>query len=106
MDEQNPLEKEVKPAPRRMRRHQRLKAQRRAQQQADTNFYRAVFSVASVGAAFAIGIGVWFMNGAKQPSGVGTLADPWIGDLTKIEVIVFVFVIILAGITVLRLRKK
>ena len=45
-------------------------------------------------------------GGNVDVGGMGSLAEPWIGPVTKLEAGGFVFVALIAGVVYLRMRKK
>lgn len=107
MSEQDDIEHEKSSiAERRFRRQQRRAARKRAQENADSRFLAAVFSVAAIGAALAIGLAVWAMGGGGMSEGLGRMSEPWIGGVTQLEVIAIGIVLILAVIYLIRTRKR
>lgn len=91
---------------RRFRRYHRAAERRRKAERADSVFYRAVFSIAGVGAALAIGLAVYVLNGGSGASDIGDLASPWIGPFSKLEIYGIGFIIFLAGLFFWRVRKR
>ncbi len=91
---------------RRFRRYHRAAARRRKAEKSDTYFYRAVFSVAGVGAAFAIGLAVFVLTGGDSLSGMETLAAPWIGNMSRLEVFGIGFIVFLGALFLWRVRKR
>lgn len=91
---------------RRFRRYHRAAERRRKAERADSVFYRAVFSIAGVGAALAIGLAVWVLNGGGTATELGTLTYPWIGPFSKLEVFGIGFIIFLAAMFFWRVRKR
>ena len=90
---------------RRFRRYHRSRARRAKAAQEDTNFFRAVYSLAGVGAALAIGLAVFGMTGGEV-SGLEGLAQPWLGSVTKLEALGIGFIALLAAIFFWRIRKR
>lgn len=91
---------------RRFRRYHRAEARRRRQAREDSHFFRAVFSIAGVGAALAIGLAVYFVGGGRDLSGLETLAMPWLGPFSKLEVMGIGIVIFMAASFLWRVRKR
>ena len=91
---------------RRFRRYHRAAERRRKAERADSVFYRAVFSIAGVGAALAIGLAVYVLNGGSGASDIGNIASPWIGPFSKLEIFGIGFIIFLAGLFFWRVRKR
>jgi len=95
------------PRIRRASRYQKQQERKAAQRAADNKLYGAMFAMMSVLALLAVLIGALMLYGGNiDVSGMGDLAEPWIGPLTKLEVGGFVFVAIIAGILFLRMRRK
>lgn len=91
---------------RRFRRYHRARARQAKNAREDTNFFRAVYSLAGVGAALAIGLAVFGMTGGSSISGMEGLAQPWIGSLTKLEALGIGFIGLLAAMYFWRVRKR
>lgn len=91
---------------RRFRRSHRAAQRRRAAERADSRFFRAVFSIAGVGAALAVGLAVFAMNGGGDVSGLTGLAEPWIGGFSRLEVFGIVFILCLGALFFWRVRKR
>lgn len=90
----------------RLRRYHRREERRRAQERADSRFMAAVFSLAGVGAALAIGLAVWAMGGGGVSSDLGYLSQPWIGQVSRLEVLSVVFVAGLGVLFYIRTRSR
>lgn len=90
---------------RRFRRYHRARARRAKAAREDANFFRAVYSLAGVGAALAIGLAVFGMTGGSV-SGLEGLAQPWIGPVTKLEALGIGFIGFLAILYFWRVRKR
>lgn len=91
---------------RRFRRYHRARARRVQQAKDDANFFRAVYSLAGVGGAMAIGLAVLGMTGGRGVEGMDGLAQPWIGPVTKLEALGLAFIAMLAVIFFWRIRKR
>ena len=92
---------------RRFRRYHRQAARRRKQAREDTRFFQAVFSLAGVAAAIAIGIAVFGITGGGVNAGaLNDLTRPWIGPMSKFEFFGLVFIVVLGGIYFWRIRKR
>lgn len=91
---------------RRFKRHHRAAARRRKAAREDSHFFRAVFSIAGVGAALAIGFAVFGLTGGSDLGGLGDLARPWIGPFSKLEVIGVGMIAGLAALFFWRVRKR
>lgn len=92
---------------RRFRRYHRRNERVRKQEREDARFMAAVFSLAGVTAAIAIGVAVFGMNGGQMD--VGTLANltqPWLGPLSKFEVLGLGFILAVGGLYFWRIRKR
>ena len=95
------------PRMRRASRYQKQQERKAAQRAADNKLYGAMFALMSVLALLAVMIGVLMLYGGNvDVSGMGDLAQPWLGPLTKLEVGGFVFVALIAGIVYMRMRKR
>ena len=95
------------PRPRRVSRYQKQQERRAAQRAADNKLYGAMFALMSILALLAILIGALMLYGGNiDVSGMGDLAEPWLGPFTKLEVGGFVFVGLIAGLIFLRMRKR
>ena len=90
---------------RRFRRYHRARARRAKAARDDANFFRAVYSLAGVGAALAIGLAVFGMTGGRV-SGLEGLAQPWIGTVTQLEALGIGFIALLAVMYFWRIRKR
>jgi len=92
---------------RRATRYQKVQQRKAEQARSDNRLYGAMFALMSVLALLAILIGAIMMNGANvDTSGMEGLAQPWLGPFTLLEVMGLVFVVIIAGMTYLRMRKR
>jgi len=92
---------------RRFRRYHAAQARRRKASAADDRFSRAVFSVAGIAAALAIGLGVLGMRGLSiDPESAARLTSPWIGPASRIEVYGIGFIVVLAVIFMWRVRRR
>ena len=92
---------------RRFRRYHKQAARRRQQAKEDTRFFQAVFSVAGVAAAIAIGIAVFGMTGGGiAPGALADLAQPWLGPLSKFEVLGLGFITVLGALYFWRIRTR
>ena len=95
------------PRMRRASRYQKQQERKAAQRAADNKLYGAMFALMSVLALLAVMIGALMLYGGNvDVSGMGGLAQPWLGPLTKLEVGGFVFVALIAGIVYMRMRKR
>jgi len=94
-------------ADRRFRRYHRVQARRQKAAQEDARFTRALFSIAAIAAAIAIGLGVVGMNGLSvdQESAV-YLTDPWLGPFSRMEVFGLGFIALIAILFLWRIRKR
>ena len=91
----------------RFKRYHRAAERRRAAERQDSQFFRAVFSLAGVAGALAIGLAVFGMTGGNfDPSTMERLLEPWIGSLSRLQVGGLVFVIIIGGLYFWRIRKR
>lgn len=94
------------PRIRRASRYQKQQERKAAQRAADNKLYGAMFALMSVLALLAVMIGALMLYGGNvDVSGMGDLAEPWIGPLTKLEAGGFVFVLLIAAVVYLRMRK-
>ena len=92
---------------RRFRRYHRQAARRRKQAKEDTRFFQAVFSLAGVAAAIAIGIAVFGMTGRGIDAGaLADLTTPWLGPISKFEVLGLAFIAVLGGLYFWRIRRR
>lgn len=91
---------------RRFRRYHRAAERRRKAERADSHFFRAVFSVAGVGAAIAIGLAFYALNGGGDLSGFSSLAVPWIGPFSQLEILGVGFILGLGTLYFWRVRKR
>lgn len=98
--------KSEKLSDRRFRRYHRAAARRQRQAREDSHFFRAVFSIAGVSAALAIGLAVYFLGGGRDLSSLSTLATPWLGPLSKLEVIGAGMITLMALNYMWRVRKR
>lgn len=105
-DPQSPDTEKPSSQDRRFRRYKRAELRRRKAERADTVFYRAVFSIAGVGAALAIGLAVMVMNGGVDMSAMGNLAEPWIGSMSRLDALGIGFILMLAALYFWRVRKR
>ena len=95
------------PRMRRASRYQKQQERKAAQRAADNKLYGAMFALMSILALFAVLIGALMLYGGNvDVSGMGDLAEPWLGPLTRLEVGGFVFVALIAAILYLRMRKR
>ena len=96
-----------KPRIRRASRYQKQQERKAAQRAADNKLYGAMFALMSILALLAVLIGALMLYGGNvDVGGMGSLAEPWIGSVTKLEAGGFVFVALIAGVVYLRMRKK
>lgn len=92
---------------RRFRRYHAAQLRRRKAEMADERFSRAVFSVAGIGAAIAIALGVVAMNGVSlDPESATRLTEPWVLGLSRMEIYGLCFIALLAGMFLWRIRKR
>ncbi len=92
---------------RRFRRHNRAAERRRKAAQEDSRFFRAVFSLAGVTAAFAIGLAVFGLSGGSiDPASMDGLLAPWIGPLSRLDIAGLAFILLLGGLYFWRIRKR
>jgi len=104
MTEEPPAQK---PRLRRATRYQRVQERKAAQRSADNKLYGAMFSIMGILALLAVLIGaVMLYGGNVDVSGMGNLAQPWLGPFTKLEIFGVAFVGLIAGSVYLRMRKK
>ena len=95
------------PRIRRTSRYQKQQERKAAQRAADNKLYGAMFALMSILALLAVFISALMLYGGNvDVSGMGDLAEPWLGSLTKLEVGGFVFVALIAAIVYLRMRKR
>lgn len=95
------------PRLRRASRYQKQQERKAAQRAADNKLYGAMFALMSVLALLAVMIGALMLYGGNvDVSNMGNLAEPWVGPLTKLEVGGFVFVLLIATVVYLRMRKR
>jgi len=95
------------PRQRRVSRYQKQQERKAAQRAADNKLYGAMFALMSILALFAVLIGALMLYGGNvDVSGMGDLAEPWLGPFTKLELGGIVFVGLIAAIVYLRMRKK
>jgi len=96
-----------KPRLRRASRYQKQQKRRAAQRAADNKLYGAMFALMSILALLAVLIGALMLYGGNvDVSGMGDLAEPWLGPFTKLEIGGFVFVGLIAGSVYWRMRKR
>ena len=94
-------------AQRRFRRYHRQAARRRQQEKDDTRFFQAVFSLAGVAAAIAIGIAVMGLTGrGPNPEALAALTDPWLGPFSFLEVMGVALILALGAIYLWRIRRR
>lgn len=92
---------------RRLRRYHKARARRQKDAVSDARFSRALFSVAGIAAAIAIGLAVLGMDGAAvDPDAAQALTDPWIGPLSRLEVYGIGFIALLGVIYFWRIRRR
>jgi len=92
---------------RRQSRYNRVQERRAAQKRADSRFYAGMFSIMGVVALFAVLLSALSINGSNvDVSGMESLARPWLGPLTKLEVAGLGFVGVVAAMAYMRMRKK
>ncbi|MBC6402030.1 MAG: hypothetical protein GDA39_05045 [Hyphomonadaceae bacterium] len=92
---------------RRFRRYHRQAERRRKQERRDSRFMAAVFSLAGITAAIAIGVAVFGMQGGRMDTGaLADLTRPWLGSLSKFEVLGLVFIALVGGLYFWRIRKR
>ncbi len=91
---------------RRFRRYHRAAARRKQAAREDSHFFRAVFSIAGLGAALAIGLAVYFVGGGSDLSGLEALARPWLGPMSKLEVMGVGVIAALGVLFLWRVRKR
>ena len=91
---------------RRFRRYHRAADRRRQAARDDSHFFRAVFSIAGIGGALAIGLAVYFLTGGSDLGGIESLARPWIGPFTKLEAMGVGVIALLGALFLWRIRKR
>ncbi len=92
---------------RRFRRYHKQAARRRQQEREDSRFFQAVFSLAGVGAAIALGIAFLAMNGGgMNPRTLASLTEPWLGPLSRMEVFGLAFIALLGAVYFWRIRRR
>ncbi len=92
---------------RRFKRYHRANDRRRRAEQQDSQFFRAVFSLAGVAGALAIGLAVFGMTGGRfDPAAMDHMLAPWMGPLSRLEAIGILFVILVGGLYFWRIRKR
>lgn len=95
------------PRLRRASRYQKQQERKAAQRASDNKLYGAMFAMMSIFALLAVLIGALMLYGGNvDVSGMGDLAQPWIGPFTKLEVGGFAFVGLIAAVVYFRMRKK
>ena len=95
------------PRIRRASRYQKQQERKAAQRAADNKLYGAMFAMMSILALLAVLIGaVMLYGGNVDASGMGNLAEPWLGSFSKLEVGGIAFVALIAVIVYLRMRKR
>lgn len=96
-----------KPRLRRASRYQKQQERMAAQRASDNKLYGAMFALMSVLALLAVLLGALMLYGGNvDVSGMGDLAEPWLGPFTKLEVGGFVFVGLVAAVMFVRMRKR
>lgn len=96
-----------KPRLRRASRYQKQQERRAAQRAADNKLYGAMFALMSILALLAVLIGALMLYGGNvDVSGMGDLAEPWLGPITKLEAGGFLFVALIASSVYWRMRKR
>jgi len=95
------------PRIRRASRYQKQQERKAAQRAADNKLYGAMFALISILALLAVLLGALMLYGNNvDVSGMGDLAEPWLGPMTKLEVGGIGFVALIAGVVFLRMRKR
>ena len=95
------------PRMRRASRYQKQQDRKAAQRAADNKLYGAMFALMSIFALLAVLIGALMLYGGNvDVSGMGDLAQPWLGPFTKLEIGGFAFVALIAGSVYLRMWKR
>ena len=95
------------PRLRRASRYQKAQDRRAQQSRADNRFYGAMFSLMGTLALLVVLVGAVMLNGGNvDVSGMGDLAQPWLGPLSKLEAIGIGFVGLIALAVWLRMRKR
>lgn len=91
----------------RFKRYHKATERRRAAERQDSQFFRAVFSLAGVAGALAIGLAVFGMTGGNfDPATMEGLLEPWLGSLSRLQVGGIVFVLLVGGLYFWRVRKR
>jgi len=91
---------------RRFRRYHKAAARRRANEKSDEAFFKAVFSLAGVATAFVFILVYAAMNGGGGLVSLAPLSEPWLGPFSKLELIGFGVIALLAGVYLWRIRRK
>lgn len=92
---------------RRFRRYHRSLERRRAAERQDSQFFRAVFSLAGVAGALAIGLAVFGMTGGNfDPAAMDLWLQPWIGPFSRLQAIGLLFIASVGGLYFWRIRKR
>jgi hypothetical protein len=108
-------ENKAKPSPeprgdsvsdRRFRRYHKAAARRRAEAKSDDAFFKAVFSLMGVATAFVFILIYAALNGGGGLISLAPLSEPWIGSFSKLEIIGFGVIGLLAAVYLWRIRRK
>lgn len=91
---------------RRFRRYHRARERQAANARADDAFFKAVFSLAGVATAFVFILIYAAVSGGGGLAALAPLSEPWLGPFSKLELIGFGAIALLAGIYFWRVRKK
>jgi len=91
---------------RRFKRYHRANERRRQAARQDSQFFRAIFSLAGVAGVLAIGLAVFGMTGGNfDPEAMDHLLAPWIGPVSRLEALGILFVVLVGGLYFWRIRK-
>ena len=99
-----------RPSERMFRRSRRAEDRRRKQARDDSNFFKAVFSLAGVATGFVF-ILIYLASSAMSGGGGGLaalapLSEPWLGPISKLELFGGLFIGLLAALYLWRIRKR
>ncbi len=92
---------------RRFRRYHKARDRRQSAQRADSRFFQAVFALAGVASALAIGIAVMAITGGgPNMMALHGWTEPWLGALSRLEVLGLAFVAVIGGMFAWRIRRR
>lgn len=96
----------TRPSERMFRRSRRAEDRRRQQAAEDARFFKAVFSLAGVATGFVFILIYLAQSGGGGLMAIAPLAEPWLGELSKLEVFGGGFVLALGALFLWRIRKR